>query len=393
MTWTIGTWSLLLGIVAVVGILARKVHVPYNVGLVVSGVGLAFLWPHPVIALSRDVVYTGLLPPLIFEAALALNWDAVKRDFGLLACLVSVGVVLSALVTSGVLIWAGHWPAAAALLFGALTSATDPVYAIATLREIGAKGRLAELLAAESLLNDGTAAVLFASLLTLGLGGSISVQGIAASLAGNLVGGSLAGVLVGAVALGLIGRTDDHLLEVTLTVVAAYGSFLIAEHFGGSGVLATLSAGMLIGRVGRRRKFFTEAGEAALSSTWEFVTFVGSSLVFLLVGLAEGRAQLPGFWLTAPLGVIAVLAGRAAAIYPACAVFRRSSQRVEWLQQHALVWGGFRGALALALALSIPDRFPGRDTIVVTTFAAVGFSVIVQGLTCRPILRRASVQN
>ena len=390
MTWTIQTWSSLLLIVAVVGILARRFHVPYNVGLVVAGISLAFLWPHPPVALSRELVYTGLLPPLIFGAALTLDWSAVRSDVGLLTCLASLGVGLSALITAAIMLWVGSWPVQTALLFGALMSATDPVYAIATLKEIGAKGRVVVLLEAESLLNDGTAAVLFASLLAFGLGNSIGVHDVAIRLAGNVLGGSLAGLATGTLALTLIGRTDDHLLEVTVTVVAAYGSFLLAEHFGGSGVLATLSAGILIAQVGRRRKLFTEAGEAALASTWEFVTFVGSSLVFLLVGLTEGDAQWSSASPIAALGVAAVLAGRAAAVYPICAMFHRSSQRVGWLQQHALVWGGFRGALALALALSTPDGFPGRNVIVITTFAVVAFSVVVQGLACRPILRSAS---
>jgi monovalent cation:H+ antiporter, CPA1 family len=389
MTSGIAPWAVLLLIAAVVGVFARRLHVPYSVGLVVTGIGLALLPWHPSISLSRELVYSAILPPLIFEAAFELRWEAFRRDLALVGLLATIGVILSAFTTGIVMTVLTHWPFSASLLFGILISATDPVSVLATLKEIGARGRLALLIEAESLLNDGTVAVLFALAMGVLAGEPVTYEAVGIALLKTVAIGLMAGALVAFVALAIIGRTDDHLIEVTLTTVAAYGSFLLAERFAGSGVLATLTTGMLLGNLGPRWGFFSEAGDRAVRSTWEFITFLANSLIFLLIGLAEGHENLSGLWLTAGAAVIAVLVGRAAAVYPVCAMFGRGPHQVDGSEQNALVWGGLRGALGLALVLSIPEDYPLRNSIVAVTFAVVAFSVIIQGLTCRPLLRRA----
>jgi CPA1 family monovalent cation:H+ antiporter len=388
-TSSIAPWAVLLLVAAVVGVLARRLHVPYSVGLVVAGIGLALLPWHPTVSLSREFVYTGILPPLIFEAAFELRWEALRRNLALVVLLATAGVLLSALVTGAVMAGLAHWPISAGLLFGILMAATDPVSVLATLKEIGARGRLALVIEAESLLNDGTAAVLFALAIGFVTGEPMTSKTVAVAVWETIVIALVAGAIVAAVVLAIIGRTDDHLIEVALTTVAAYGSFLLAERFGGSGILATLTAGMLLGNLAPRWGFFSEAGDRAVRSTWEFITFLANSLVFLLIGLAEGHEDFGGLWWTASAAVVAVLAGRAAAVYPVCGLFSRGAGRIDGAQQHALVWGGLRGALALALVLSIPESYPWRHPIVVVTFAVVAFSIIVQGLTCRPLLRQA----
>jgi CPA1 family monovalent cation:H+ antiporter len=350
---------------------------------------MALLPWHPSVTLSRELIYNGILPPLIFEAAFQLRWDALKRNLALVVVLATVGVLLSALVTGAVMTGLVHWPMSAGLLFGILMAATDPVSVLATLKEIGARGRLALLIEAESLLNDGTAAVLFAIAIGFVAGQPLTYTAVAVMLWTTILIGLFTGAIVAGLVLVIVGRTDDHLIEVALTTVAAYGSFLLAEHFGGSGILATLTAGMLLGNLAPRWGFFSEAGDRAVLSTWEFFTFLANSLVFLLIGLAEGHEDFGGLWWTVSAAVVAALAGRTAAVYPVCALFSRGTNRVSAAQQHALVWGGLRGALALALVLSIPESFPWRHPIVVVTFAVVAFSIIVQGLTCRPLLRRA----
>jgi monovalent cation:H+ antiporter, CPA1 family len=385
----IAPWAVLLLIAAVVGVIARRLHLPYSVGLVIAGIGLALLPWRPPITLSRELVYTGILPPLIFEAAYELRWEALRRDLALVVLLATVGVVLSALATGAAIIGLAHWPISASLIFGILISATDPVSVLATLKEIGARGRLAVLIEAESLLNDGTAAVFFALAIGFLAGEPLTYKAFATALWETFVLGLMTGAVVAFVALVIIGRTDDHLIEVALTTVAAYGSFMLAERVGGSGVLATLIAGMLLGNIGPRWGFFSEAGDRAVRSTWEFFTFLANSVIFLLIGLAVGRENFGGLWLWAGTAIVAVLVGRAAAVYPVCAMFARGQNRLDPMQQHTLVWGGLRGALGLALVLSIPETFPFSHPIVVMTFAVVAFSIIVQGLTCRPLLRRA----
>jgi monovalent cation:H+ antiporter, CPA1 family len=387
-TSSIAPWAFLLLVASVVGVLARRLHVPYSIGLVVAGIGLALLPWHPSVNLSRELVYTGILPPLIFEAAYELRWDALRRNLALVVVLATVGVLLSALATGAVMIGLVHWPMSAALLFGILMAATDPVSVLATLKEIGGRGRLALIIEAESLLNDGTAAILFAIAIGFLTGDPLTYKAVAVTLVATLAIGLLAGAVVAGIVLAIVGRTDDHLIEVALTTVAAYGSFLLAEQFGGSGILATLTTGMLLGNLAGRWGFISDAGDRVVRTTWEFITFLANSLVFLLIGLAEGHEDFGDLWWTASAAVVAVLVGRMAAVYPVCGLFSRGRNRVSAAQQHALVWAGLRGALGLALVLSIPESYPWRHPIVAVTFAVVAFSIIIQGLTCRPILRR-----
>ena len=389
MTERLAPWAALLLVATLVGIVARRLNVPYSVGLVVAGIGLAFLPWHPAIALSHDLVYTAILPPLIFEAAFELRWESLRRNLAVVMALATAGVVLSA-VTTGAIMWGVmHWPPPAAALFGILIAATDPVSVLATLKEIGAHGRLALLIEAESLLNDATAAVLFTVALGVVTGGPLTYQSVVSAMGTTIIVGALVGTLVGGGVLAIIGRTDDHLIEITLTAIAAYGSFLLAEHFGGSGILATLSAGMIIGNLAPRWRLLSDAAQRVVRSTWEFITFVANSLIFLLIGLAAGQANPSGLWWASSVAILAVLIGRCAAVYPLCALFRSGADEVSTFQQHALVWGGLRGALALALVLSIPDTLPWTHQIVTVTFSVVAFSVVVQGLTCRPLFRRA----
>lgn len=389
MTSGIAPWAVLLLVASVVGVLARRLHVPYSIGLVVAGIGLGLLPWHPTVSLSRELVYSGILPPLIFEAAYELRWDSLRRNLALVVVLATVGVLLSALATGTVMTGLAHWPISAALLFGILIAATDPVSVLATLKEIGARGRLALIIGAESLLNDGTAAILFAIAIGFVTGDPLTYQAVAITLGATLVIGLLAGAVVAGVVLTIMGRTDDHLIEVTLTTVAAYGSFLLAEQFGGSGILATLTSGMLLGNLAPRWGFVSAAGDRAVRSTWEFITFLANSVVFLLIGIAEGHEDFGGLWWTASAAVLAGLVGRMAAVYLVCGLFSRGRSRVAAAEQHALVWGGLRGALGVALVLSIPESYPWRRPIVVVTFAVVAFSVIVQGLSCRRLLRQA----
>jgi CPA1 family monovalent cation:H+ antiporter len=204
-------------------------------------------------------------------------------------------------------------------------------------------------------------------------------------------GGLLCGAVVAGTVLLLAGRTQDHLVEITFTTVAAYGSFLLAERLHVSGVLATLTAGIMLGNIGAGGGplcAITPRGREAVQAFWEYAAFVSNSLVFLLIGMREAHQGFLAVWAPIALAIVLVTLGRAAAVYPCCALFLRSSTRVTARHQHVLLWGGLRGALALALALSLPPEIPGRDLIVTASFAVVAFSVFVQGLTITPLLRR-----
>ena len=295
------------------------------------------------------------------------------------------------MVTAGLRLLFG-WPLQPAMAFGALISATDPIAVIALLRERGVKGRLAVLIESESLANDGTAAVLF-SLAVAAPGGDLAGAGEALALLAWIAGGGvLVGALTAGAALVVAGRTEEHLIETAITAVAAYGSFIAAERLGGSGVLATVTAGLLLGNFGvlaesPRAAFITRQGREFVLAFWEFAAFLANSFVFLLIGLALAHVGFTLDWRAAPIVALA-LAGRAVAVYPVSLPFAGSRWRLSLAHQHFLWWGGLRGALALALALAVPAQAPYRAEILVAAFAVVAFSILVLGLTAGVALRR-----
>ena len=377
---------LLLLVAAVVAMLTRRLKLPYSVGLVAAGMGLALLPVSPQIRFTKVLIFDALLPPLLFEAALYLRWVQLRRELPVILTLATAGVVISGAATAAGMHYLADWSWGDALVFGSLMAATDPVSVIATFRDARVHGRLRLLIEAESLLNDGTAAVAFSLSVMFATGYQLSTAGLLANLLITAGGGLLCGGAVGGLALFLTGRTEDYLVELTFTTVAAYGSFLLAEQLQVSGVFATIAAGLVIGNWGPLR-VLSDRGREAVNAFWEYAAFVANSLVFLLIGMHEAAQNFQAVWLAASVAAIVVLAGRGLAVYPLCMLFARSRLRVGMPQQHALVWGGLRGALALALALGLPAEMPGRSTIITVSFAVVAFSVFVQGLTMPPLLR------
>lgn len=387
MEFSFQTGTLLLLIAAVVAMLTKRLRLPYSAGLVAAGIALAAIPFAPRIVVTKQLIYTGLLPPLLFEAAYHIQWDRLRRNALVVILLATLGVILSAGVTAAGMHLFAHWGWRAALVFGALIAATDPVSVIAIFREAEARGRLLLLIEAESLLNDGTASVAFAVVVAFATGQSITTSG-ALFIALQMIGGGVAcGAVVGVGSLLLTGRTDDHLIEVTFTTVAAYGSFLLADSFGMSGVLATITAGLVM-RNFSQLDGISPRGKEAVSNFWQYAAFISNSMVFLLIGTQQKNQHFLAIWLPSLIAVGVVLGARAIAVCSCAALFRWSSLRVSGKHQMALVWGGLRGALALALALGLPQDLALRQEIVTVSFGVVAFSIFVEGLTMRPFLRR-----
>ena len=387
MTSDLSQLGFLLFVSALVAMLTRRLHMPYTVGLVLAGMGLYFLGIYIKWHLSKELIFSVFLPPLVFEAALFIHWSRFKKDLPVVGLLASVGVLLAAAVTAAGMYYGLDWDWGSAVVFGVLIAATDPVSVIATFKEAKVRGRLRLLIEAESLLNDGTAAVIFVAVLAVLAGGHQDAMSIAGTLFVTIVGGILVGGLVAAALMLLAGRTPDYLVEITFTTLAAYGSFFVAEHFHMSGLLAALTAGLVVGNF-RSSDLITDAGRHALEPFWEYAAFVANSLIFLLIGAQIAQQHYRNLWAPVALAILLVTLGRAVAIYPLCAVFSRTRLKVDSRQQHVLFWGGLRGALALALALALPRDVPRHDDIVTITFAVVAFSVFAQGLTITPLLRR-----
>lgn len=382
----------LLLLAAIVAMIARRLHLPYTVGLTLAGIGVAITHFSLHLELTRELIFGVLLPPLIFEAALQISWRELRKDSGVITVMATLGIVLAAVLVASGLHFIADWPWITAILLALLISATDPVSVVATFKEAGVTGRLRLLVESESLLNDGTVAVFYAVALTTLAGGDIGAWTIGWRFIATVAGAILVGLIVGGATLLLARPTDDHLVEITLSTVAAYGSFLVAERLGCSGVLATMTAGVLIGNT-HRLGAFTKRGREALPHFWEYIGFVANSVIFLLIGATLVAQHLGSVLALAALTVGLALAGRALAVYGCCALFARTRQRVSFKHQHLLVWGGLRGALALALALSLPEDFPLRETAISVTFAVVAFSVLVQGLTMTPLLRHLGELN
>ena len=372
----------LLLIAAIVAMLTRRLHLPYSVGLVGAGIALAVLKIAPNISLTKDLIFTALLPPLLFEAAFYIRWSELRKDFALVVLLATLGVVLSAAVTAVGMFYFANWPGLTALVFGVLIAATDPVSVISTFKEAKAQGRLLLLIESESLFNDGTAAVLFGIVMAIAAGQHLTAVAVSVMLIKTIGGGILCGAVVALAAQFLTGRTDDHLVEITFSTIAAYGSFLVADSLGLSGVLATITAGLVMGNATSLGEL-TDRGKEAMQAFWEYAAFVSNSLIFLLIGMHEAHENFAAVRGVALIAIVLVTLGRAVAIYPCCSMFR-----VPMKQQHVLFWGGLRGALALALALGLPPDLPRREEIITISFAVVAFSVFAQGLTMTPFLRK-----
>jgi CPA1 family monovalent cation:H+ antiporter len=376
----------LLLVAALVAMIAKRLHLPYSVGLVVAGIGLTFVQPFDM-PFTKELVFTVLLPPLIFEAALFIPWKELKRDLPVILPFVTVGLLLAAGLTALGMHFIAGWPWGVACVFGILIAATDPVSVIATFKEAGVHGRLRLLVEAESLMNDGTAAVCFTIAVAIATAATAMGAGdIAFILAKTVCGGIICGAVIAGSVLLIAGKTEDHLVEISFTTIIAYASFLVAEHFHFSGVLSCLTAGLITGNFGFLGSISAK-GREAVTDFWEYAAFVSNSLIFILIGVQETQQNFGPVLGAAILAIVLVTAGRAVSIYPFAALFAGTKLKVAMKHQHVLFWGGLRGALALALALGLPDNMPMRGEIITVAFTVVAFSVFVQGLTMTPLLR------
>lgn len=379
--------GLVLVIASLVAMISRRIGLPYTAGLVAAGMLLALSPIAISLPLSRELIFNVFLPPLIFEAALQLEWKRFRREIVLTLALAFLGVGISAGVVAAGMHWLAGWSWLGAAFFGLLIAATDPVSVIAAFKELNVQKRLGILVESESLLNDGVAAVGFALLLSLATGEALTPLNVAGTFAWTVFGGTLIGAATGGAILLIAGRTEDHLVEITLTTVAAWGSFLAAEHFGASGVFAALAAGLLVGNVGWMGAI-SDTGRRHVIGFWEYAAFLANSCLFIMVGAHEAHQPLSLFSLPLAVAILLTLAGRAFAVYPISYMFAATRLRIPARYRHILVWGGLRGAVGLALALAVPESVAERGEIVVITFGVVAFSIFVQGLTMPILLKR-----
>jgi CPA1 family monovalent cation:H+ antiporter len=375
---------ILLLIASIVSIVARRLRLPYTVGLVFIGLLLSLLSP-TAIQISPQIILALLVPPLVFEAAFHLNLDHLRRDFWLILLFALPGVILTTLLVGGVVAAGTGLSIQIAMVFGALVSATDPVAVVALFRRLGVPRRLQVLLEGESLFNDGTAIVMFNLMLAIALAGNFNaVESIRDFLTVG-GGGVLIGITLGIVFSRSIGRIDDPLVETTLTTVLAYGSYLLAEYFHVSGVLAVVAAGIVNGNA--EATGMSATTRVVVFNFWEYAAFIANSFAFLLIGLTIDLSIMLTNWQAILWAILAALVARAVSIYG----FSFFSRDIPPKWKHILFWGGLRGAITLALALSLPEESSlagARSTLQAMAFGTVLFTLLVQGASTDWLVRR-----
>ncbi len=394
------TLVLLFAAASVVALIARRLRIPYTVGLVLAGLGLGAAHVDHGFHLTKELLYAVFLPGLLFEASYHLHFADFKESARAIVALAVPGVVAAIGVTASLLVFSSHatgvasgfgWPHA--LVFSALIAATDPIAVVALFKTLGAPKRLGVLTEGESLVNDGTSIVLFTIVYSaVTTGGGFGIAAGAFEFLKVVGFGCLTGGAVAFVTSLVLKRIDDPMIEITLTTVTAYGSFVLAERFHFSGVISTVTAGMVCGSYGAPRAM-TAATPVALESFWEYVAFALNSLVFLLIGLEVRIGAL--FAALAPITIafLAVTLGRAAVVFAVSALLRKTAERIPWTWSVMLTWGGLRGALSMVLALALPSDFPQRDLVVTMTFGVVLLSIVLQGTTAGPLLRRLGLAS
>ena len=398
------TFFALLVVASLVAIAARRLRVPYTVALVLAGLALRAI---PAAALSLDParvrltpeIFGLLLPVLLFEASYHLAWPRFRSNARSILLLAVPGVALS-VVVGGLLTrvleaaTGTDVPLSVAFLCAAVLAATDPVSVVALFKELGVPARLAVIVEGESLLNDAIGVLAFtvcASLAGVGATSEASTVPWLVRLVLWEVGVGLAiGLAVGAGIGWVVSRVDDHLIEIMLTTVAAFGSFLAASVVHASPILATIAAGMVTASVAAGHAM-TPTTRIAVEGFWEYCVFAANGFVFLLVGVEIDIERLASRWLSIVAAWVALTITRALVIVVVERALSRTHERWPRRWNAVLVWGGLRGALSMVLALSIGDALHERDLVVDLTFGFVLLSIVVQGASMTPVLRWAGL--
>ncbi len=375
-----------------VAIVTRRLRVPYTAALLLVGVALGALHVVTLPHLTKELLFAVFLPGLLFEAAYHLEVRELRENSWAIGALavpgVAVAIGLTALLLVGGTTLVGSsgigWPSA--LLFGAVIAATDPVAVTALFREVKAPRRLHVLVESESLLNDGTSIVFLTLMLAYFAGEAPTPTALLVSFARIAGGGAAVGLLVGWGVSHIRTKVDDAAIEITLTTIAAYGSFVLAEQFHLSGVIATVTAGVMCGHAGRHHPM-TAGTREAVDSFWEWLAFALNSAVFLLLGAELSGSLLLHEWRLVLLAALAALAARAMVVGLVGLVLRRTTERMPRAWRAVMVWGGLRGALSLVLALSLPAEAGNRPLIVVLTAGRVMLSLVGLGATMGLVLR------
>jgi monovalent cation/hydrogen antiporter len=400
----VDTLSAILAILIAIAVLfevARRVAVPYPTLFVLGGLGLGFVPGLPRISLEPDLVLLVFLPPLLFSAAVESPIRDLRRNIGALLRLsiglVTFTMVIIAIVAHGAIPTLG-WPAAFAL--GAIVAPTDALAATSVFRRIGAPRIVTTLIDGEAMFNDATALVAYRAAVAVAIGGTFVLSEAVGTFVVAAVGGIVLGAIVGRVAGEILRRLDDPPVEVLISLVVPFVAYLPADRLGLSGVLAAVTAGLVIGsELGR---ILTPSSRILWLTTWKMVGFVLNGFVFVLIGLElpeilQGVSGRPPVELLELIALVAFMVVVTRIVWVLVASLLPGSPRQEIARQDPRLasrltfvvgWAGLRGAVSLAAALALPAGFPERDLILLLTFAVIVVTLVGQGLTLPYVLRR-----
>jgi CPA1 family monovalent cation:H+ antiporter len=383
----IDIFVVLLMVTATVAMSVKWIKLPYSIALVIVGLIIGLCHLLPPVELTPDLILLIFLPAVLFEASWNIQLSELRKSWMPITVLATVGVVINTLIVAFGMHYLANVALGPAFLFGAMIAATDPISVLALFRKLGMDSGLTMLLEGESLFNDGTAVVLFKLVLAIVLTGtSFSVAATAGSFLVVVLGGCATGALLGYAASRVTRLFDDHLLEITLTTILAYGSYLIAEHLQVSAVLSVVAAGVIIGNYGSRTGM-SAGTRMAVNSFWEYTAFLVNSLIFLLIGLQIKFDLLVKYGVQIGVGIFLILIARLVVVYGLCPFIGSKNHKIPWKWRHMLFWGALRGSVCMALALSLPDKFAYREMITITTFGVVLFTLLVPGLTIQPLVK------
>ncbi len=382
-------------------LVTRWLTIPYTLGLVVVGLLISLLGVLPAIHLTPELVLFVFLPALLFEGSWMIKVRRLRENWVPIFLLAVPGLLVSLLLIALLVhLLAGlDWDLA--LLLGAILSPTDPVAVLGLFRQLRVNIRLSTIIEGESLFNDGVAGSLYQTFLTLILlslhahantGISVWGEGILTFLL-EAGGGVVVGVVCGFVLSRFVKYIDDPLIETTITIIAAYGVYLLADTLHASGILALILAALIFGSYGRHIGMSEQTREA-VDTFWRIIAFVANALLFLLVGAELNPVKFFSSnspWsllLTAGVAVVAVLLARLVMVLMLRTISHLMRGPLLFSWRFVIFWSGLRGALSLALVLALPLEVPARDTLIISTYAVVLFTLLVQGFSLRLIIRR-----
>ncbi len=387
--------------IVVLELVAKRLKLPPAAALLVGGAGIAFMPGLPPVNLDPDLVLIVFLPPLLVDGAYFSVWEEFKRNLGGIMML-AIGAVVFTTLAVGVAVHLAvpALPWAACFTLGAIVSPPDAVAAKAVLERVALPRRLMVLLEGESLLNDAAGLVLYRFAVAAALTGAFSFEGAVVRFAELGFGGVAVGFVVGWVLVRFIKLLSDDYLIVTTAVLGGWVSYIAGETLEVSGVIATVTMGMMLGW--HQHEIFSATVRVRATAFWQVMVFLLEALVFVLIGLSlRGvMVRLGGFgevfatMMPMVLAVLAAVVGSRFVWIFAVEIlklprrwFGRASVRADWRAAAVMSWAGMRGVVTLAIALSLPEGMPGRDMILVAAFAVILVTVLLQGTTIGPLIR------